>query len=115
MARWNMEKIIIEKIEVDVKLTEDPEAREKAVVNITLGPFKVKGFRIQPSKYPNRRGEYIWIAPPSYRSRKGQWHREFHCEDKDLWEEIEDKIYEEYNRKKEMKDNEIPIVEDRSL
>ncbi len=109
-----MKKTIIEKIKVSVKLTDDPESTQKAIVNLTIGPLKIKGFRIRPSEWANKYGDSVWVAPPSYKSRSGKWHRQFHCEDKKLWEEIQDKIYKEYNRLKEKKDNEIPIIENRS-
>ncbi len=101
-------KITIEDIKVNVKLTDNPEATEKAIVTLSIDSFKIKGFRILPSEHINKHGEKLWIAPPSYKSRSGRWHREFHCEDKKLWEAIEDKVFEEYKRKKE----EIPVIEE---
>lgn len=86
-------------IVVGMKLTQSTETKkELAIFTVSLGPIKVKGFRIRPSEHSNKHGENLWIVPPSYRSKKGTYHPIFFSEDKALWEIIEEKIYEEYNR-----------------
>ena len=105
-----MKQIIIEQIKAEVKLMEDAESSLKAIATITLGPLKIKGFQIRDSDFKNRSGDLLWVTPPSYKSNVSKkFHRTFHSEDKKLWEEIEDKILEEYKRKKELAD--IPVVD----
>lgn len=96
----NMKKIIIEDIEVDLKISSGSKTSEKAIAYLTAGPFKIKGFRVLPSKYVNKLGKKLWVVPPSYKSKDGELHRLFHCEDKRIWKEIESIILNEYEYEK---------------
>ncbi len=110
-------KIIIENenLKINMKIIDDPDSKEKAIVTIALGPFKIKGFRIREGEYmTNKEGSKLWLTPPAYRSRTGKFHKEFWCEDKVLWKEIEEKILAKYNEElmnKEIKKDNIPIIE----
>jgi len=107
-----MKQIIINEVMVNMKLTPDIDSSQEAIVTLTMGPFKIKGIRIRESKFENRHGDYLWVMPPSYRSGSGKFYPTFYCENKKLWEEIEDKILEEYKRNKEQMDKDkIPIIE----
>jgi len=101
---------IINEIKVSVHLSTDPTSPVKAVANVTLGPFKIKGFKILESQYPNNP---IYAKPPSYRGKTGKFYDTVYCEDKELWKEIEQIIIDEYNRRKESTEPEIPITEER--
>jgi len=102
-----MEKITIDKIEVNMKIVEGK--KEKAIATLTLGCFKIKGFRILESKEINTvAGDYLWIAPPAYLAGKG-WHSIFFCEDKKIWKIIEKAVFKKY--KSELLKREIPTIE----
>ncbi len=88
-----------EDIKVNMKLTENPDKKAKAIITLTLGILKIKGFRILPSKYLNSRGEYLWIAVPSYKSAIGKYHGMFFCEDKEIWNKMEEKIWDKYYKR----------------
>ena len=105
-----MNEIVIKKIEVNLKVVDDVSKKEKAIATLTLGCFKIKGFRILESTKPNPNasGEYLWIAPPAYLAGKG-WHSIFFCEDKKVWKKIEIAVFKKY--KSELSKKEIPIIE----
>jgi DNA-binding cell septation regulator SpoVG len=105
-----MKQIIINKIEVTVIPSTNPTSSMKAIANVTLGPFKIKGFKILESQYPNNP---IYVKPPSYRSKAGKFYDTFFSEDTELWEEIEQEIITGYNRRRENPDPEIPITEEK--
>jgi len=106
-----MKKIIIEKIKVNVLFPANPESSVLAVAHVTLGPIKIKGFTVKQGQYLNKHGDNIWIAPPCNRARNGKFFPTIYIEDEDLWNEIENEIYEEYKRRKEKADG-IPIIEE---
>jgi len=103
-----MNEIRIKKIEVNLKVIEDSSKKEKAIATLTLGCFKIKGFRILESKEPNpaASGEHLWIAPPAYFAKR--WHSIFFCEDKKIWKRIEKKFFVVY--KSELAKKEIPVI-----
>ena len=70
----------------------------KAIVSIDFGDFKIKGFRVNTSDYKNKRGENLWITPPSYRDGGGKYHPIFYTSNKELWEKIESKLLDEYDK-----------------
>lgn len=109
-----MKKIVIDTIKVHIKFPTEPESGVLAVAIVSLGPIKIKGFKIQESDYLNKHGDRIWISPPANRGRNGRFHDTVFIEDRDLWNEIEEEIYQEYKRRKEERDNEIPIIEEKS-
>ena len=104
-----MTKIIIDKIEVNLKVVTDTSKKSKAIGTLTLGCFKIKGWRIMPSKEPNplASGEYLWVTPPAYFT--GRWHTIFFCEDKDIWKKIEVAFLKKY--KEELLKIEIPTID----
>ena len=69
-----MKKITIDKIKVSIKFPANPESSVKAVAIVTLGPIKIKGFKIQDSDYLNRYGDAIWITPPANRGSDGHFY-----------------------------------------
>lgn len=86
--------ITLDEIKIIVKLTagELGQNAMKAMVTIDCGGvFKIKGFRIQSSKYENQVGEKYWVTPPSYFS-KGSYHPIFFSENKEWWKKLEEKI-----------------------
>lgn len=87
--------ININEIEVKIKFLED--AKLKAIIGLDFGDFVIRGFRMQTSDFENRKGQKLWLTPPSYQS-KNKWHPMFFMPDKSLWEKLEDKIFEEYQR-----------------
>ncbi|OGN25935.1 MAG: hypothetical protein A3B17_01340 [Candidatus Yanofskybacteria bacterium RIFCSPLOWO2_01_FULL_45_72] len=106
----------IEKIEIKVKIIE--EKKLKAIITINFGDFVIKGFRVAESEYPNERGDKLWITPPSYRDGSGRYHPIFFMPDKELWEQLKKKMWDEYYRqlneyhKKrfDLTDDNIPII-----
>jgi len=87
--------ININEIEVKIKFLED--AKLKAIIGLDFGDFVIKGFRMQTSDFENRKGQKLWLTPPSYQG-KGRWHPIFYMPNKLLWEQLEDKIFEEYEK-----------------
>lgn len=90
--------ITLDEIKVIVKLTasENSENAMKAIVALDFGGiFKIKGFRVQESKYTNEAGEKVWVTPPSYFA-KGGYHPTFFSEDKEWWKKLEAKILEAF-------------------
>jgi len=87
-------KINIEEIAVKIKFTEQKIL--KAIIGLDFGDFSVKGFRIMESQFESVRKDKLWLTPPSYRDMGGRYHPIFFIPDKELWEQLEAKIYEEY-------------------
>ena len=107
-----MKKIIIDKIKVNIKFPANPESSVKAIGIVTLGPIKIKGFKILGSDYINRHGDALWITPPANRGSDGRFYDAVYTEDKNLWNEIEDEIYKEYKRRRGKRNSNIPIIEE---
>ena len=84
-------------IRIKVKIT---EGKLKAIVGIDLGDFTIKGFRIQESQYEHKAagGRKLWLTPPSYADKGGRYHPIFYIPDKILWERLEAKIWEAYDK-----------------
>ena len=89
-----MDMDILDKVKIKVKITDSKGMQ--AMISVDFGPFNIKGFRIRKSDYKNRRGEYLWLTPPSYVA-EGRYHPMFFSEDKAFWEKLEDKIYDAFN------------------
>ncbi len=106
---------VINSIKINMKIVKDAEPeKEKAIFTLSLFDFiQIKGFRILPSKYPNKRGDSLWVVPPGYRSRIGKFHGTFFCENKIIWDEIQEKVWQEYYKRaieeEIKKDEDIPI------
>mgnify|MGYP001588880994 FL=1 len=108
--------INIEKVEVKIKFIE--EKKLKAIMSLNFGDFVVKGFRVAQSEYPNESGDNLWITPPSYRDGGGRYHPIFFMPDKELWKQLEKRLWEEYYRQNkehykkrfDLNDEDIPIV-----
>ena len=86
----------IEDIKIDIKLTHDNKL--KAMVTLDFGDFKIKGFKIMISRYENKRGEQLWVVPPSFFGKDKRYHPIFFMEDKDLWSELENKILQFFQK-----------------
>ncbi|MBU1031960.1 SpoVG family protein [Patescibacteria group bacterium] len=90
--------VTLDEIKIIVKLTAGELGQNAMRAMITLdfgGVFKIKGFRIQSSKFEGGSGDRIWVTPPSYFA-KGGYHPIFFSEDKDWWKRLEAKIIEAY-------------------
>lgn len=90
--------INIEEISIKCKFIE--EKKLKAIITLDFGDFVVRGFRISESEYENRQGEKLWLTPPSYLGG-GRYHPMFFMPDKELWQRLEEKIWDEYRRQSE--------------
>ena len=101
-------KIKIDEIGLKIKIT---DGKVKAIIGLDFGEFVVKGFRIQVSEHENENGEKLWLTPPSYKGPY-KWHPIFFMPDKELWKELEKKIYQEYHV--QMKEYQKKIYEDDS-
>lgn len=88
----------IAEIGIKVKLT---EGKLKAIVGLDFGDFVIRGYRVQESQYPNKRGDNIWVTPPAYLGG-GKYHPIVFFPDKSLWDQMEGKILDAY---KEASDN----------
>lgn len=86
--------LVLDEITPKVKLVER-ESALKATISLDFGEFVVKGFRVQEGKYPNPKGDNLWLLPPSYQSH-GKYHPIIFFPDKDLWEALSNKIWDAY-------------------
>lgn len=89
-----MEMSILDDTKIKVKITDSKGMQ--AMITVDFGLFNIKGFRIRKSDYRNRRGESLWLTPPSYVTG-GKYHPMFFSENKVFWEKLEDKIYDAFN------------------
>lgn len=104
-------KIKIEEITTKIKILDDKKT--KAIIGLDFGEFVVRGFRIQESQYKNEKGDPLWLTPPSYLGG-GRYHPIFFVPDKELWKELESRIWKDYyeqldkhyKKKFDLKDNE---------
>ena len=92
-------KINIDEIEVKIKFIE--EKKLKAIIGLNFGDFVIKGFRAMESEHINKHGEKLWLTPPSYRDSGGRYHPIFFVPNKELWQELEEKIWTEYDKQQE--------------
>jgi len=91
-------QIPIQDIHVSLTLT-SPNTPSKVLARATVvisEVFEMHGFTLQTSLHIHKKfQEAIYIQPP--RVRVGdRWCHIIFCRDKKLWEEIEEKIYNEY-------------------
>lgn len=100
--------IKIDEIKVEIKLSDKPNLKARAVVN--FGEFTVKGFRLSVSEHEsnNLDQEKLWLQPPSYLAGR-KWQPVFFIENKDVWRALERKVYEEYKKCKLEKDKDFDI------
>ena len=89
------------KDEIKVKIKFIEEKKLKAIISLNFGDFVVKGFRIAESDYDNDRGDKLWLTPPSYRDSGGRYHPIFYIPNKELWKELEGKVWDEYKLQSE--------------
>ena len=87
-------EINIDEIKVKIKFIE--EKKLKAIIGLDFGDFIIKGFRIMGSEFKNKHGDKLWLTPPSYQDSGGRYHPIFFIPNKELWEELEEKIWGEY-------------------
>lgn len=91
--------IDLEKLQVRVKPIEHDQL--KAILSLDFGDWVIKGFRVLKSRYENQRGEYLWLVPPAYEDKNGKYHPIFFVINKELWQSLEGRIWEEYHREME--------------
>jgi len=98
--------IKIDEIEVQVKLSEKPNLRATAVLN--LGDLTIKGFRLSPSEHENENlgNERLYLQPPSYRVGQG-FQKVVFINDKEKWKGIEKKVFEAYKLSKLKADDDL--------
>lgn len=89
----------IDEIKVKIKFIE--EKKLKAIISLDSGVFIIKGFRIMESEFENKHGDKLWLTPPSYQDLGGRYHPIFFIPNKELWEELEEKIWKEYYRQRD--------------
>lgn len=86
----------IEEIIIRVKILD--QKKLKAIIGLDFGDFVVKGFRIMESQYENRRGDKLWLTPPSYIGAGTRHHPIFFMPNKELWEKLEDRMFIAYEK-----------------
>lgn len=86
--------INLNELEVIFKFT-DGHGEELAMVTIQDESLSLRGFRVMKSKYRNRRGENYRILPPCFGKK---FHLAVFFKDKDFWYQVEDKIWEAWDR-----------------
>lgn len=91
-------KININEIILKIKILDDKKT--KAIITLDFGDFIVKGFTVAESNFNNRNGEKLWLKPPSYIAG-GRYHPMFFMPDKNLWFQLEDKIWTSYKEQKD--------------
>ena len=91
-------KIDIEKIEIKLRILD--QKKVKAIVNLDFGDFVVRGFRIMESQFENMNNDRLWLIPPSYYSGN-RYHPVFFIIEKNLWKELEARIWDEYGKKRD--------------
>lgn len=91
-------QIPVQDIHVSLTLS-SPNTPSKVLARATVvisDVFEMHGFTIQTSLHiHNRFQEAVYIQPPRVRL-SNRWYNIIYCRDKKLWEEIEEKIYNEY-------------------
>ncbi|PWB38375.1 MAG: hypothetical protein C3F02_04370 [Parcubacteria group bacterium] len=91
----------INKDEILVKIKFIESQKLKAIIGLNFGDFVIKGFRVSESEYENDRGQKLWLTPPSYKDSGGRYHPMFFMPNKELWKELEAKIWDEYKLQSE--------------
>lgn len=88
--------------DIEVFLKPIKTGNDLASVNIIIGElFSIRGFRISKSQNIHPRfQEAIWIQPPKY-FYGGFYHIMFFVNDKNLYSELEEKIYNTFNQMKQ--------------
>ncbi len=78
-----------------------PVTKKTSVIaraDILIGGLRIHGIRIQKSQFTHPRfQEKIQIEPPSIPTGP-YWMKVVYFEDKELWQAIEEKIYDEFRR-----------------
>ena len=101
-----MNKLTVNDIEVRVKLLQKPKILAQAEL-VILNQIEIKGWRISPSQHIHEKfQENIWIQPPSYRA--GYKYKPIaYISDKNLYSQIEEKIYDAYHKKRSENADEV--------
>ena len=86
----------INKDQIKVKIKFIEAQKLKAIIGLNFDDFVIKGFRVSESEFENDRGEKLWLTPPSYRDSGGRYHPIFFMPNKELWKELENLIWDEY-------------------
>jgi len=91
-------KIKIDEIKMKIKILDDKKT--KAIIGLDFGEFVVRGFRVMESQFENAQGDKLWLTPPSYLGG-GRYHPIFFMPNKELWQELEGRIWSEYKLKRD--------------
>ena len=88
--------ITINDITIKIKMFNKPKLIAQATV-IFSDIVETKSWKIMPStKMHPRFQEEIWIQPPSYPRGRNIWGLTVWINDRDLYEQVEDKIYDAF-------------------
>jgi DNA-binding cell septation regulator SpoVG len=98
--------ITINDITIKLKLADSDKYLARATV-IVDDLLEIHGWRISESQhFDNRFQENIWIQPPAFRSGFGKWKAVVFFDNKKLYGQIEEKIYDAYHAEKNKPENE---------
>ena len=86
----------INKDQIKVKIKFIEAQKLKAIISLNFDDFVIRGFRVSESEYENDKGDKLWLTPPSYRDSGGRYHPIFFMPNKELWKELENLIWDEY-------------------
>lgn len=108
----------LSEIKVKIWVISNPSGNERGIATLKFGQFYISGFRIMKNDEAHKGATEYWVAPPAYRTRKGKFQTIFWLADKELWQEIQKKVLQEYEsllaRKPELKSDQddIPIIDE---
>lgn len=94
-------------IKFEFKFTDDPAAPARVILD--FGKFKIRGFRIQATKFGENKNKYF-LSPPSVRGRGG-WLKIFWIDDEKLWEKIEWEVLQQFEKEHDVKMLEVTFNE----
>jgi hypothetical protein len=90
-------------IEIKIKLLKSEKTLAQATITL-FGEWIEKGWRINRSKneHPTFH-DYIWIQSPCFKSKE-KWHEMVYIDNRQLYEEVQAKIFDAYIREKSKND-----------
>ena len=112
-------EIDIDEAKIKIWIVENPTGMERGIATVKFGQMTISGFRILENDEAHKSAAPFWVAPPAYRTRKGKFQQIFWITDKELWQKLQTKLLEAYNKlleeKPDLKANlgEIPVIEEK--
>jgi DNA-binding cell septation regulator SpoVG len=110
----------IDDIKIKIWIITNPSGLERGIATIKFGDISISGFRILENDEEHKGTTLFWVAPPAYKTRNGKFQSIFWLKNKELWQKLQEKIIEEYNRVLAEKPNlksgsdGIPIIEEKN-